>query len=112
MRLGACPCVLKKGSAAFDAYGKDEVSERHRHRFEYNNKYRERLEEAGLIVSGTNPESDLVEIVEVKEHPWYVGVQFHPEFQSKPNKAHPLFAAFIEASLSHSLIHAKEGSPK
>lgn len=109
MRLGACPCVLKKGSAAFNAYGKDEVSERHRHRFEFNNMYRQKLEEEGLIVSGTNPESDLVEIVEVKNHPWYVGVQFHPEFQSKPNKAHPLFAAFIEASLTHRLANLKEG---
>jgi CTP synthase len=109
MRLGACPCVLKKGSAAFNAYGKDEVSERHRHRFEYNNMYRQKLEEEGLIVSGTNPECDLVEIVEVKNHPWYVGVQFHPEFQSKPNKAHPLFAAFIEASLTHRLANLKEG---
>ena len=71
--------------------------------------YRQKLEEEGLIVSGTNPETDLVEIVEVKNHPWYVGVQFHPEFQSKPNKAHPLFAAFIEASLTRRLANLKEG---
>ena len=112
MRLGACPCTLKKGSVAFNAYSKEEVSERHRHRFEYNNAYRDQLEEAGLIVSGTNPERNLVEIVEVKNHPWYVGVQFHPEFQSKPNKPHPLFAAFIEASLSHRLANVnKEENP-
>ena len=100
MRLGACPCSLKKDSFAYAAYGKEEISERHRHRFEFNNSYRKDLESAGLIVSGANPDRDLVEIVEVQNHPWFVGVQFHPEFQSKPNKAHPLFASFIEASLS------------
>lgn len=103
MRLGACPCSLKKGTFAHYAYGKEEISERHRHRFEFNNAYRKDLESAGLIVSGINPDRNLVEIVEVKDHTWFVGVQFHPEFQSKPNKAHPLFAAFIEASLSQKL---------
>jgi len=114
MRLGACPCSLKKGSFAYNAYEKEEVSERHRHRFEFNNSYREQMEEKGLIISGTNPERNLVEIVEVENHPWYVGVQFHPEFQSKPNKAHPLFAAFIEASLNHKLanVQSGNGSPK
>ena len=110
MRLGACPCALKKGSAAYQAYDKDEVSERHRHRFEFNNAYREQLETAGLVITGTNPERDLVEIVEVKNHPWYVGVQFHPEFQSKPNKAHPLFASFIEASLARHLSNSSDKS--
>ena len=103
MRLGACPCVLKKDSLASIAYGKDEVTERHRHRFEFNNEYRQQLEEAGLIISGVNPDRDLVEIIEVKGHPWFVAVQFHPEFQSKPNKAHPLFASFIEAALARKL---------
>ena len=103
MRLGACPCALKKDSLAAIAYGKDEVSERHRHRFEFNNHYRQQLEDAGLIISGINPDRDLVEIVEVKGHPWFLGVQFHPEFQSKPNKAHPLFASFIEAALVRKL---------
>ena len=103
MRLGACPCTLTKGSLAYAAYEKDQVSERHRHRFEFNNNYREQLEKAGLIVSGTNPDSDLVEIIEVKGHPWFVAVQFHPEFQSKPNKAHPLFASFVEAALVRKL---------
>ena len=103
MRLGACPCTLTKGSLAYAAYEKDQVSERHRHRFEFNNNYREQLEKAGLIVSGTNPDRDLVEIIEVKGHPWFVGVQFHPEFQSKPNKAHPLFASFVEAALVRKL---------
>ena len=103
MRLGACPCVLKKGSLASISYGKEEVSERHRHRFEFNNEYRKQLEEAGLNISGVNPDRDLVEIIEVKDHKWFVAVQFHPEFQSKPNKAHPLFASFIEAALSRKL---------
>ena len=111
MRLGACPCSLKKGTVAYNSYAKDEISERHRHRFEFNNFYRKQLESAGLIVSGTNPERDLVEIVEVKDHPWFVGVQFHPEFQSKPTKAHPLFACFIEAALSQKLLVA-ESNPK
>ena len=103
MRLGACPCRLKTGTASRLAYDKEEVSERHRHRFEFNNSYREEMENAGLIVAGVNPERDLVEIVEVKNHPWFVAVQFHPEFQSKPTKAHPLFAAFIEATLTRKL---------
>ncbi len=103
MRLGACPCALKKDSLAAIAYGKDEVSERHRHRFEFNNHYRQQLEDAGLIISGVNPDRDLVEIIEVKGHPWFLGVQFHPEFQSKPNNAHPLFASFIEAALVRKL---------
>jgi len=103
MRLGACPCLLTKGSLAHQSYGREEVSERHRHRYEFNNDYRDQLSEAGLLISGINPEKDLVEIVEVKGHPWFVGVQFHPEFQSKPNQAHPLFASFIEAALTHKL---------
>jgi len=111
MRLGACPCRLKAGTASRLAYDKEEVSERHRHRFEFNNSYREEMEAAGLIVAGVNPERDLVEIVEVKDHPWFVAVQFHPEFQSKPTKAHPLFAAFIEATLTRKLA-GKELSKK
>ena len=112
MRLGACPCSLKKDSFAYSAYGKEEISERHRHRFEFNNSYRKDLESAGLIVSGVNPDRDLVEIVEVQDHPWFVGVQFHPEFQSKPNKAHPLFASFIEASLNLKLGGVPESKSK
>ena len=108
MRLGACPCALKKGTASSTAYAKEEVSERHRHRFEFNNAYRKDLEKAGLVVAGVNPDRDLVEIVEVVDHPWFVGVQFHPEFQSKPNKAHPLFAAYIEATLAKSLAGIQE----
>jgi CTP synthase len=103
MRLGACPCTLTSGSLAYQAYGREEISERHRHRYEFNNDYRDQFSEAGLIISGINPEKGLVEIVEVKNHPWFVGVQFHPEFQSKPNQAHPLFASFIEAALTKKL---------
>jgi CTP synthase len=99
MRLGACACKLVSGSKSAAAYGREEVSERHRHRFEFNNAFREQLKEAGLVIAGTNPDRDLVEIVENADHPWFVGVQFHPEFQSKPRKAHPLFASFIGAAL-------------
>jgi CTP synthase len=84
MRLGAYPCKLIKGTKAFVAYGQENISERHRHRFEFNNKYRQILSEKGLVISGINPERDLVEIVELKDHPFFVGVQFHPEFKSRP----------------------------
>jgi CTP synthase len=114
MRLGAWPCVLKKGSLAYNAYEKESISERHRHRYEFNNQYREQLEEAGMLISGTNPDRGLVEIIEVKNHPWFVAVQFHPEFQSKPNQAHPLFASFVEAALVQKLesCNQQTGSSK
>ncbi len=99
MRLGAYPCVIKEGTHAHKAYGKIEISERHRHRYEFNNKYKEILCNNGLIVSGTSPDGELVEIVELQDHPWFVGCQFHPEFQSKPIEPHPLFKGFIEASI-------------
>ena len=99
MRLGACPCELTSGSLSFEAYGKKCIFERHRHRYEFNNNYREQLTKSGLRIGGINPERDLVEIVEMPDHPWFVGVQFHPEFQSKPDAAHPLFANFIAAAL-------------
>ena len=99
MRLGAYRCDLVDGSISRNAYGKPQVSERHRHRYEFNDKYRSALEGKGLRVAGTNPESGLVEIVEIADHPFMVGVQFHPEFQSKPNAAHPLFREFIGACL-------------
>jgi CTP synthase len=99
MRLGAYECRLKPGTLARRAYGVETVSERHRHRFEVNNEYVPRIEKAGLTVSGWNPKRGLVEIVELKHHPWFLGVQCHPEFQSKPNRAHPLFAAFIAAAI-------------
>jgi CTP synthase len=101
MRLGAYPCVLKKGTLARKSYGKDQISERHRHRYEYNNGYRERLEKAGLVVCGESPDGILVEMVEIHNHPWFVGVQFHPEFKSRPVDPHPLFRDFIGASLKY-----------
>lgn len=99
MRLGAYPCVLREDTLAFDAYGAKEISERHRHRYEFNNKYREILAKNGLIISGTSPDGELVEIIELKDHPWFLGCQFHPEFKSRPIEPHPLFKAFIEATL-------------
>lgn len=99
MRLGAYDCKLKKGTRAYRAYKKEKIQERHRHRYEFNNKYRERLEKKGMIFPGVNPQKDLVEIIEVKEHPWFVACQFHPEFKSKPDSGHPLFKEFIKASL-------------
>jgi CTP synthase len=101
MRLGAYECKLKPGSLARRAYGADSVSERHRHRYEVNNDYIARFEKAGMIISGWNPKRGLVEIAELKDHPWFLGVQCHPEFQSKPNKAHPLFASFIAAAIKN-----------
>ena len=99
MRLGAYPCKLQQDSLSVQAYKKEVVHERHRHRFEFNNAYRDELKSKGLKIGGINPDSDLVEIVEIADHPWFVAVQFHPEFKSKPNAAHPLFASFIEAAL-------------
>jgi CTP synthase len=101
LRLGAYPCILKADTFAATAYGKEEISERHRHRYEFNNAYRQQLEEAGLIVSGTSPDGTLVEIIELADHPWFLGCQFHPEFQSKPMQPHPLFRDFIKASIAH-----------
>ncbi len=100
MRLGAYPCRLKSGSLAYDAYNSQEISERHRHRYEFNNAYREQLEAKGLIISGLSPDGELVEIIEIREHPWFLGCQFHPEFKSTPMSPHPLFAAFIKAALA------------
>ncbi len=101
LRLGAYPCTLKKNTLASAAYQVQEISERHRHRYEFNNDYRRKLEEAGLKVSGTSPDNNLVEIVEIEDHPWFLGCQFHPEFKSKPMKPHPLFRDFIKAALDY-----------
>lgn len=111
MRLGAYPCIIKEGTRAFDAYAAKEISERHRHRYEFNNKYRDILTKNGLIISGTSPDGELVEMVELKDHPWFLGCQFHPEFKSKPIEPHPLFKAFIGASLKEKreLFHLNEG---
>ncbi len=98
MRLGAQPCALAEGSKARLAYGQEVVQERHRHRYEFNNAYREKLADCGMLCTGVHAERNLVEVVEIAEHPWFMGVQFHPEFKSKPTAPHPLFAAFIEAA--------------
>ena len=98
MRLGSCPCVLAEGSRALAAYGQKHIDERHRHRYEFNNDYREALAGAGMTSSGLSPDGRLVEAVELEDHPWFVGVQFHPELKSRPNRAHPLFREFIAAA--------------
>ncbi len=101
LRLGGYKCKLDKESLSYKAYQKPTISERHRHRFEFNNKYKTRLEKAGVRFAGINPEQDLVEIIEFKDHPWFVGVQFHPEFKSSPLKPHPLFMDFVKASIKN-----------
>jgi CTP synthase len=98
MRLGAYPCRLSSPSCAAQAYGKDVIAERHRHRYEFNNKYKDKLGAAGMVFSGLCPDAELVEIVEIPSHPWFLGCQFHPEFKSRPLDPHPLFSAFIAAS--------------
>jgi len=99
MRLGSCPCKIIKKSKSFMAYKKDNISERHRHRYEFNNKYKSQMIKKGLVFSGINVQQKLVEIIELKDHPWFVACQFHPEFKSKPDKCHPLFRDFVKAAL-------------
>ncbi len=106
MRLGAYPCRLVKPSRASDAYDAQEISERHRHRYEVNNEYRRLLEEHGLLLSGFSPDGNLVEMIELPTHPWFVGGQFHPEFKSRPRRPHPLFRAFIAAALAYQGVKA------
>ncbi|HYD82732.1 MAG TPA: gamma-glutamyl-gamma-aminobutyrate hydrolase family protein, partial [Opitutus sp.] len=101
MRLGSYECALTPGTRAAKAYAAESIRERHRHRYEVNNAYVDQLKRGGMVVSGVNPRRNLVEIVELKDHPWFLAVQFHPEFQSKPNRAHPLFAAFIAATIKN-----------
>jgi CTP synthase len=110
MRLGAYECKLKKGSRAAHVYGENVVFERHRHRYEFNNKYLDQIEEAGMKAVGTNPESGLVEVVELKDHPWFVGVQFHPELRSTVLNPHPLFVKFVEAAIEHKKVLVKVNS--
>ena len=100
MRLGAYPCSIAEGSILEKAYGKNEIQERHRHRYEFNNEFREAVEAAGMRITGTSPDGRLVEAVEIPGHPFFVGVQYHPEFKSRPNAAHPLFRELIRAALS------------
>ena len=103
MRLGSYPCVLTPGTLAGVAYGEAKIMERHRHRYEFNNHYREQLQQAGLVISGTSPNGELVEIIEIHDHPWFLGCQFHPEFKSRPLKPHPLFRDYIRACLEYKL---------
>jgi CTP synthase len=107
MRLGAFPCTLLAGTVAAEAYGTLEISERHRHRYEFASEYKEQLAAAGLILSGTSPDKKLVEVVELKDHPHFVGCQFHPEFKSKPATAHPLFARFVKAALDRQALRSR-----
>ncbi len=104
MRLGVYPCKTVPGTKVHEAYGEDLIYERHRHRWEFNNAYRQQLTDAGLIISGTSPDNRLVECVEVADHPWFVGVQFHPELKSRPNNAHPLFKGFVKAAIDNKKI--------
>jgi len=105
MRLGAYPCRIEKGTFSWEAYSEELVYERHRHRYEFNNEYRSELTKAGMVLSGTSPDGRLVEIIELKNHPWFVGVQFHPEFKSRPNRPHPLFKDFVKASIKTKMEH-------
>ncbi len=101
MRLGAYDCNIKKDTLAYQIYGSTKISERHRHRYEVNINYKEVLEKSGLVFSGISPDGNLPEIIENPNHPWFVGVQFHPEFKSRPFSAHPIFKAFIGAAIKH-----------
>jgi CTP synthase len=101
MRLGSMPCVLAPGTKVQKAYGRDKIQERHRHRYEFNGEYRKAMEAQGLLIAGTSPDETLVELIELKDHPWFAACQFHPEFQSKPNQPHPLFRGFLHAALDH-----------
>ena len=115
MRLGSYPCRIEEGSLAFDSYNKKLIYERHRHRYEFNNTYLEPLGKAGLVFSGVSPDKELVEIIELRDHPWFLGCQFHPEFRSRPMEPHPLFREFINASLQpvkSSKLRAKARSLK
>jgi CTP synthase len=99
MRLGGYKCIISKGSRAFEAYGKTEIVERHRHRYEFNDKYLEDFRKNGMIAVGINPESNLIEIMEIPDHKWFIGVQFHPEYSSTVINPHPLFVQFIKACI-------------
>ena len=101
MRLGTWPTRIREGTRAHQVYGQAEIRERHRHRYEFNMKYREQMEGAGFVISGTSPDESLVELIELKDHPWFLACQFHPEFHSKPNHPHPLFKGFVQACLAH-----------
>ena len=103
MRLGKYPCTVAPGTKMAECYGEAEIWERHRHRYEFNNDFRDDFTDAGMRLAGLSPDGTLVEIVESKSHPWFVGAQFHPEFKSRPNKPHPLFRGFVAASLDRAV---------
>ena len=105
MRLGAYPCQIKKDTLAHKAYKVDEISERHRHRYEFNNEYREKFQKAGMRLSGVSPSGKLIEMIELEGHPWFLAVQFHPEFKSKPDRSHPIFREFIRSALAFQEEH-------
>jgi CTP synthase len=101
MRLGAWKCDITEGTLAHTVYGKTQIQERHRHRYEFNNEYRKQLEDAGLTASGVNPDTGLVEIIELKNHPFFIGVQYHPEYKSTVANPHPIFVSFVAAMVKH-----------
>jgi CTP synthase len=109
MRLGSYPCRLTPGSRVYQIYGADEVGERHRHRYEVNNSYRNTLTEFGMRCTGLSPDGSLVEMIELPDHPWFVGCQFHPELRSRPMRPHPLFAAFVAAARTFKHRRVQEG---
>ena len=100
MRLGLYPCKLKEGTFSYEAYKDEIIYERHRHRYEFNNEFRSQITKMGMVLAGTSPDDKLVEIVEIPNHKWFVGAQFHPEFKSRPNRPHPLFRDFVKAALN------------
>jgi CTP synthase len=110
MRLGGQPCKLKPGSRVHDTYAKDVIIERHRHRYEFNNNYRETLERAGLQIVGTSMDDNLVEVIELKDHPWFIACQFHPEFTSTPRDGHPLFSGFVSAARAYGEQHVQQAA--
>ena len=107
MRLGSQPCQLFESSRAATCYGQNSVEERHRHRYEFNNVYRQQFAAHGMVVAGSSPDDSLVEVIEIPDHPWFVAVQFHPEFKSKPIAAHPLFGGFIGAAVKRHISRAE-----
>ena len=111
MRLGAYPCVIRPGTLAHRIYGLEEISERHRHRYEVNNSYLDQFQQKGLRFSGTSPDGMLCETMELDGHPWFFGSQFHPEYKSKPTHAHPVFVHFVRAAMEHRLMKDK-GAPE
>ena len=111
MRLGKYPCVITPGTKMADCYGTTEIDERHRHRYEFNNEFRAEFEEKGLVIAGTSPDGRLVEAVEIPGRDFHLGAQFHPEFKSRPNRAHPLFKGFIAASLKYQNEHTPTDHP-